>query len=298
VSPPVLSWISSRLAQCASPVLITGETGTGKEIAALAIHNQSGRKGAFVAVNCAALPDALAESELFGHVRGAFTGATTDRSGAFRDAHMGTLFLDEIGDAPRTLQAKLLRVLSNGGATPVGSSKPVASNVRLVCATNVDLAAAVASGAFRADLLHRIDVLRVALKPLRDRPAEEVETLARVLLLEINEELGTSCTLGDPRSLRFHDWPGNVRELRNALTRLAIEACAGPVVFAPAFALPRLEHSDPLIAEKLRAMRLCAEAVERHKGNKNRAAKELGINRTTLVERLKWYDNFNKEIRA
>ena len=215
----------TRIAQCSATVLVTGETGAGKEVAALAIHNASGRRGAFVAVNCAALPDTLAEAELFGCVPGAFTGAVA-RPGAFVEARNGTLFLDEIGDAPRLLQAKLLRAIDSGQVTPLGSSKPVNVNARLVCATNVDLAAAVERREFRADLFHRIDVLRVKVPALRER--EDFASVAASVLARVNAEMGTDLRIADWGEWRSKPWPGNVRELKNTLTRMAVMTIAPP----------------------------------------------------------------------
>lgn len=222
--------IDPRVAACLAPVIITGETGTGKDVAARAVHEMTAasmrRTGAFVAVNCAALPDTLAESELFGHVRGAFTGADVARAGAFVLAAGGTLFLDEIGDAPRALQAKLLRAIDQGQVTPVGGGKPVSTSCRIVCATNVDLAQAVQSGTFRADLLYRIDVLRVRVPPLRERL--DFDSVAQSVLMRVNAECGTALRVDDWSELRSRSWPGNVRELRNVLTRMAV--CGGAPV--------------------------------------------------------------------
>jgi transcriptional regulator with GAF, ATPase, and Fis domain len=262
-------------------VLITGETGAGKEVAARAVHTATaatmGRRGEFVAVNCAALPDTLAESELFGHVRGAFTGAESARAGAFELAANGTLFLDEIGDAPRSLQAKLLRAIDSGAVTRIGCGKPVETSCRIVCATNVDLSKAVADGKFRADLLYRIDVLRLRVPPLRER--EDFEQVAASVLARVNEEMGTNLRISDWGSYRYRMWPGNVRELRNALTRAAV---LGETPSEGA-----KHESDFIRGEKHESAARIFEALNKHGGNKAAAARELGMNRTTLVERMR-----------
>jgi DNA-binding NtrC family response regulator len=217
-----------RLAELAAPtdtsVLLLGESGTGKEEVAKLIHRKSARSGgALVRVNCAAIPTELFESEFFGHRRGAFTGATADREGRFRIAHGGTLFMDEIDALPPTAQAKVLRVLQDGVFERVGDSRPTRVDVRLVCATNADLAAAVDAGRFRPDLFYRINVLTIHLPPLRDRP-EDVPVLARAFLEEIAARQGKpvrrlhSDTLA---ALTAYRWPGNVRELRNVVERAA-----------------------------------------------------------------------------
>lgn len=286
--------ITERLARSSAPVLITGETGTGKEVAALAIHNASGVRGQFVAVNCAALPDSLAESELFGHVRGAFTGAAAERVGAFEQAAHGTLFLDEIGDAPRVLQAKLLRAIESGTVTRVGSGKPVAVNARIVCATNVDLVAAVERGAFRPDLLHRIDVLRVSLPPLRDR--DDFEDVCRSVLARVNAEQGTACTMASTDWLRAHSWPGNIRELRNTLTRLVVERGEGGITGAD-IGRPSVGTGGGLATiadvEALQE-RLVEATLARNKWNVAAAARDLGLKRTTLREQISKHNRLNE----
>jgi len=278
--------ITERLARSTAPVLITGETGTGKEVAALAIHNASGRSGAFVAINCAALPDQLAESELFGHARGAFTGATSDHAGAFERARGGTLLLDEIGDAPYLLQAKLLRALESGEVVRVGSGKPIATSARVLCATNVDLDAAVERGAFRRDLLHRIDVLRLRLPALRER--DDFDACVSAMLARVNDEQGTSCTLADASWLRDHSWPGNFRELRNALTRWCVEHVEGEIMRKPleTRAILTLEPRTIRDVTEIQS-RLIKETIRRNGGNMAAAARELGVNRTTLVEHVR-----------
>jgi DNA-binding NtrC family response regulator len=221
-----------RFASARGAVLITGETGTGKELVARAIHRRSPRSAKlFVALNCAAIPGELLESELFGHVRGAFTGAIAEREGKLAAADGGSLFLDEIGDMDLRLQAKLLRALQEGVIEPVGSNRRVRVDVRFVSSTNRDLEASVASGAFREDLYYRLNVLRIQLPPLRER-ADDVPALAAAFLAELGRELGKGALALAPEAaalLRAHRWPGNVRELRNAMERAAVLASGGGV---------------------------------------------------------------------
>ncbi len=211
-----------RVAPSDVSVLIQGETGTGKELVARAVHEASRRAARpFVAVNCAAVPANLLESELFGHVRGAFTGAVADRAGHFRSADGGTLFLDEIGDMPLEMQAKLLRVLQEGEVRPVGGSKTHRVDVRVVAATHRDLKAMCAEGRFREDLLFRLDVVRLELPPLRDREGD-VALLAGALVGKLAAELGVVTPELTPEALErlaAWRWPGNVRELENELRR-------------------------------------------------------------------------------
>ncbi len=219
--------LATRVAPTRSTVLLTGETGTGKELFAELIHARSTRaRGPFVQVNCAALPETLLESELFGHERGAFTGAERARIGRFEQANGGTLFLDEIGDMSPATQAKLLRALQDQEFHRLGGTQPLRTDARIVAATNRDLQAAIREGRFREDLYFRLDVIGIRLPPLRERPGD-VETLARHFLGEL------ACTLGRPlegfdpatlAALRAHPWPGNVRELRNVVERAALMA--------------------------------------------------------------------------
>jgi transcriptional regulator with GAF, ATPase, and Fis domain len=205
-------------------VLILGETGTGKEYAARAIHDGSDRRErAFVAENCAAVPANLLESELFGHVRGAFTGAVADRAGHFVVADKGTVFLDEIGDMPLAMQSKLLRVLQDGEVRPVGSNKVKMVDVRVVAATNKDLTAMCAERTFREDLFFRLNVITIDLPPLREREGD-IALLTRHFLARVGEELGRELTLDGSASatLEAWNWPGNVRELENEICRAAV----------------------------------------------------------------------------
>ncbi len=227
---PVMRALFSELEAVADMdvrLLLLGETGTGKDAVAREIHEHSARKkGPFIAVNCAALPEHLLESELFGHEKGAFTGAVSRRAGKFELADGGTLFLDEVGDMPLAIQAKLLRVLENGEVWRLGAPEPIYVKVRVLCATNTDLAEAVAAGAFREDLYYRINVYPLELPPLRDR-ASDVHILANHFLEQTG--LQTSLTDSALEKLASHDWPGNVRELQNVIVRAAAKSRGQPI---------------------------------------------------------------------
>ena len=200
-------------------ILVTGDTGTGKELIARHIHACSGRKGSFVAVNCGALSQTLAEAELFGHQAGAFTGATETRAGWFEAADKGTLFLDEIGDLPLSLQVKLLRVIQEREVVRVGARKPIALDVRIIAATNIDVPAAVEAGSFRSDLYYRLNVVTLAVPPLAQRPAD-ILPLADHFLQQYSQRLGIRTAILLPetqQALLSHNWPGNIRELENVI---------------------------------------------------------------------------------
>ena len=279
-------------------VLIEGETGTGKELVAQALHKLSRRaRGPLVAVNCAALPEALLESELFGHVKGAFTGATETRQGRFRQADGGTLFLDEIGEMPAPLQAKLLRALQEGEIQPVGADKPLKVDARVIAATNRELEKAVAAGKFRADLFYRLNVVPLPLPPLRER-REDIAALAAHFLRGKNRRFSAEAM----EALQRYDWPGNVRELQNLIERLAVLRPEGELQLSDlppevrAAPRPPAAAAAPSLAPEgidLYAVlaevedRLIHEALDRAQGNQSQAAKYLGLNRTTLVEKLK-----------
>ena len=222
-----------QIADTDAAVLIRGETGTGKEVIARLIHGASGRRtGPFVAVNMAAIPDSLAEAELFGHVRGAFTGADKARTGRMVAAHRGTLFLDEIGEMPRSLQGKLLRALQDREVTPVGGSSPIPVDVRVVAATNRDLEGMIAEGQFREDLFYRLDVVPIEIPPLRAR-REDIPALAEHFRREVNAREGRSVpgfALDVMQRLSNYDWPGNVRELENFVERAVVIARTRMVV--------------------------------------------------------------------
>ena len=285
--------ILPQLAQSDSTVLIVGESGTGKELVARAIHSLSPRKAKrFVPVNCGALPDTLLESELFGHVAGAFTDARRDRQGRFAQAEGGTVLLDEIGDVSAAFQARLLRVLQEKEYEPVGASGPVKADVRVVCATNRDLDELVRTGAFRQDLYYRVNVVRVPLPPLRERK-DDIPLLVDHFIGHFNRLRGKDVA-GVSRQVMAcfmrHDWPGNVRELENALEH-AFVLCPGGMV-EPQH-LPDLfqakEAGAPPPGTTLAEIERLAiyEALERNNWRKLATAEELGVNKTTLWRKLK-----------
>jgi DNA-binding NtrC family response regulator len=302
---PVLSLLS-QVADTKCTVLITGESGTGKELAARALHAGSSRATkAFIAVNCAAIPPTLVESELFGHVKGAFTGATTSRAGRFAQADGGTIFLDEIGEMELAVQAKLLRLIQDGELYPVGEETPTKIDVRILAATNRNLEREVANGRFRADLFWRLNVIPVEMPSLKGRPTD-IGRLVDHFLTRANERHRRQVTGIDPQAmaaLKAYPWPGNIRELENVLERMVIVKGSGLLALAdlpPQVRTPRTTPATgteipelPKDGTDLRAMleavedRMIGEALERTGGNKNRAAELLGLNRTTLVEKLR-----------
>jgi transcriptional regulator with GAF, ATPase, and Fis domain len=290
-------------------VLVTGETGTGKELAATALHLAGPRRhGPLVALNCSALPDHLLESELFGHVRGAFTGAIQNRVGRFEQAHRGTLFLDEIGDLPPDLQAKLLRVLQEREFQRLGSSETVRVDVRVVAATNCDLVRRIEQGRFREDLFYRLNVVPIQMPPLRERP-EDVPLLAEHFVEKICRLEGVPLKRLAPDAisrLRLHSWPGNVRELENAVemavalsgdrscltaadfpdpagmpARLLPAALPGRVVSVPDGGLDYQETMASIERSILQ------QALEKTGGNKKAAARMLRLKRTTLSAKIR-----------
>jgi len=287
------------VADTRSTVLITGESGTGKSLIARAIHRRSSRRNKpFVEVACGALPETLLESELFGHVAGAFTGATSDKIGKFMQADGGTIFLDEIGTASPALQVKLLRVLQDFEFEPVGSTKTYTVDVRVILATNEDLAQAVAEGRFRRDLYYRINVINIELPPLRER-VSDIPLLAAHFLKQFAESTGRRMEGFTPeamRALQTYSWPGNVRELQNVIER-AVLLGKGPLIdvedlppnvvasVPPALTVPA---GKPLKqALSLPERQIILEALEAHKWNRQAAARALGINRTTLYKKMK-----------
>ncbi len=230
VSLAILDYIE-RIGPSEAPVLINGETGTGKELIARHLHLLSGRKGPFLAVNCGAINDHLSESELFGHEAGSFTGAVGKREGWFEAAHEGTLFLDEIGDLPLSLQVKLLRVLQEREIVRVGARKAIAVNVRLLAGTNVDLDQAVQAGNFRRDLLYRINIAQVTLPPLRERPGDILPLVDHFLKVYSKRMLQMLPVLTDAAThlLLSHEWPGNIRELENVIHFALLVSGAGEI---------------------------------------------------------------------
>jgi two-component system response regulator AtoC len=293
--------IVERAAEFKATVLLQGESGSGKEVLARAIHAQSPRRDeAFVAINCAAIPEALLESELFGHAKGAFTGADRSRRGLFAEADGGTLFLDEIGELPLPLQAKLLRVLQEEEVRPVGEAKPRRVDVRVLAATARDLEVEVAGGRFREDLFYRLDVVRVKVPPLRER-REDIPLLVDHFLGRTRESLGKAVRSIDDDALeRLVDyaWPGNVRELENVLER-AVILCRGerlavadlPPNLTAAPAERRSASRDLSLRRARRALeaRLIGEALEATGGNRTHAARLLGISHRALLYKLKEY---------
>jgi transcriptional regulator with PAS, ATPase and Fis domain len=296
----------SQVADTRCTVLITGESGTGKELAARSLHAGSSRASKpFVAVNSAAIPPTLVESELFGHVKGAFTGATSSRAGRFAQADGGTIFLDEIGEMEPNVQAKLLRLLQDGELYPVGEETPTKIDVRVLAATNRNLEREVANGRFRADLFWRLNVIPVEMPPLRSRPTD-IGRLCEHFLARANERHRRQVTGIDAAAmaaLKSYGWPGNIRELENVLERIVIVKATGMLGLADLPTQIRTPRSTPATGTEipelpkdgtdLRAMleavedRMIGEALERTGGNKNRAAELLGLNRTTLVEKLR-----------
>jgi DNA-binding NtrC family response regulator len=299
-----------RVAAQDVPVLITGESGTGKELAARAIHALSPRASApFVAINCAAMPDTLIESELFGHEKGAFTGAVERRIGCFELAQNGTVLLDEIGDMPSATQAKLLRVLEDQRVRRLGGKTEIQLDVRVIASTNAPLETAIREGRFREDLFYRLNVFPIPMPALRDRK-EDIPVLLAALLEVINRKHGTRVTDAAPDAierLMGHSWPGNVRELRNVVERAAILAGEGairpehlPGTLSGAAATPSRPTgaSTPEGVELRVAVGTTIEQAERGlieltlehtKNNKTRAAEILGISQKTLFNKLKEY---------
>jgi two-component system response regulator AtoC len=291
--------MAGRVAAHATTVLLTGESGTGKEVIARLVHRQGPRADQrFVAVNCAAIPDQLLESELFGHARGAFTGATTDRKGLFEEAAGGTLLLDEVAELPVALQAKLLRVLEDGVVRPVGASTERKVDVRLIAATARPLEEMIAEGSFREDLYYRLNVMRIHLPPLRERPAD-ISALATQFVAQAGARQGRSLRLTPEALGRLLEWswPGNVRELRNAVERAAILSTTGVLDVADlALGDPRLPGGGgvqvPSLKPQVAALErtVIEQALAEAGGNRRRAAKALGVSLRTLFYKIQRYE--------
>jgi two-component system nitrogen regulation response regulator NtrX len=290
-----------QLVEMAAPtkcrVFISGESGTGKELIARAIHALSRRRDrAFIQLNCAAIPTELIESEMFGHVKGAFTGAVVDRKGKFESADAGTLFLDEIGDMSLMTQAKLLRVLQEGEVTPVGSTASRAVDVRIVAATAKNLLEEIAAGTFRDDLYHRINVLTIAVPPLRAR-REDIPELAEHFLRLASVENGIKPKRLNPRALDMLaqlPWPGNVRELRNLMERLVVLVNADDVRHEDVMSAVRMQgapiDTGPLPLRQARARferEYILYRLSANRGNLGKTARDLGIERTNLYRKMK-----------
>lgn len=277
-------------------VLIQGESGTGKELLARFVHAGSAQAaGPFVAINCAAIPDQLLESELFGYRRGAFTGATQDYAGRIRAAAGGTLFLDEIGELSLMAQAKLLRFLESGEIHPVGEARPVTVRTRLIAATHRNLLQLVREQRFRADLYYRLQVVPLEMPPLRER-IEDIPLLFAHYAAEAAARYGRPCVSLDRRALArltAYAWPGNVRELKNLCERLTVLHGEAGVPLGPACLPAEFAEAVPAAGESLGLFaaerRLIEEALQQARGNRSQAARLLGISRDTLLYRLKKY---------
>lgn len=302
-SPVMLALFDAirRIARAPGPVLITGESGTGKELVARALHVESERAdGPFVAINCAGIPTELLESELFGHVAGAFSGAAGARKGLFAEAHGGSLLLDEIGEMPPAMQAKLLRLLQDGRVRPVGGNREESADVRVLAATNRDLAPMIRDGSFREDLFYRLETFHITVPPLRER-GDDVERLALAFLQRAAAAMDRDIRGITPealRRLRRYDYPGNVRELASIIERsvtfcrdpevgeadLPERLLAGPASARGADTLWGDEQGLPTLAQV--EDRYIRHVLERVDGNKRQAARLLGIGRRTLYRRL------------
>jgi two-component system response regulator HydG len=308
-SPQMLALIErlKRIAPTDATVLIQGATGTGKELVAQAIHQNSPRKNKpFVALNCAALSENILESELFGHVKGAFTDASSDRVGKFEYANGGTLFLDEVGDMPMATQIKLLRVLESGEITRVGSNTPLKVNVRILSATNRNLEDAIASGAFRSDLYHRLKVVTIAIPTLRER-AEDIPLLIEHFVKQFSKRHGKTIkgmSLAARMRLGGYEWPGNVRQLRNVIESMVVVDCDEtldvddlPLELEPAAAVAAPAAIDmqaglaSLVGRPLEELErlFITETLRFTGGNREQAAVLLGIGERTLYRKIKEY---------
>ena len=304
---PVMEKIMSicqRVAATDSTVLVSGESGTGKELIARFIHSNSRRAGnPFIAVNCGAIPPDLLESEMFGHERGAFTGAVGTRMGLFQLANGGTIFLDEIGEMTPALQVKLLRVLQEREIRPVGADRTIKVDVRVIAASNRDLAVEVEKGRFREDLFYRLQVIPIVVPPLRERRSD-IPALVQHFLEKHNQQRGGQpCKIADDAMVHLweYDWPGNVRELENLIERMVILSEDGMIrvenlppnirSFISDKKIPRPTLTEEGIdlnqAVEEFEYRLIDEALRRTKGNKQAAARLLGLKRTTLVAKLR-----------
>ena len=293
--------LAEQVAPTESTVLIQGESGTGKEVIARYIHDLSSRnEGPFLSLNCGALPESLLESELFGHVKGSFTGAVRDKQGLFAAARGGTFFLDEIGEMSPATQVKLLRVLQEREAIPVGGTEAIPVDVRVVAATNRDLEDEIRQGRFRTDLYYRLNVIAIHLPPLRDR-RDDIEIFVTAFLERIAKEKGTPMKHLAPEAAEAvlsYDWPGNVRELENALERAVVltKGEAIPLSAMPAKVTER--RVEPLVAERVHhnptldtiERAYIAWVLQAEGGNKSRAAEVLGIDPSTLYRKLSRYE--------
>lgn len=297
--------IAKQVSKTNASVLITGESGTGKEVFSRAIHEESGRKGDFIPVNCSAIPSELLESELFGYVEGAFTGASRNgRAGKFELAHGGTLFLDEIGDMPTLMQAKLLRVLQDGIVYPVGSSKAIKVDARIIAATNKDLLNLMEEGKFREDLYYRLNVVSIIIPPLRERK-EDIPELINTFILEFTEKNNINKMDITPDAMKIltdYQWKGNIRELRNTIERLVILSkdnkihsenipvqIINSINITPFIDLNESETIDLKKTVEEFEKNIILNALKVTNGNKVQSAELLGIKRATLYYKLDLY---------
>lgn len=297
--------VTSHVCRTESTVLITGESGTGKELIARAIHYNSPRKeGPFVVINCGALPENLQESELFGHVRGAFTGAIRDKIGLFQQAQKGAILLDEIGETSLSTQVKLLRFLQDGEIRPVGANKAIYVDVRIIAATNENLEKAVESGRFRKDLFYRINVIRIHLPPLRER-REDIPLLVEYFLEKVMEKLQKGKRTFSKEAMHAlinYDWPGNIRELQNMIER-AVALSKNEIIEVNELLVPvegfTAAAMNPFEDEKRKSFivttlaeqekNAIVEALNKYDGNQTKVAQILGISTTTLWRKIKKY---------
>jgi len=279
-----------KVATTEAPVLLLGESGTGKEMAAQALHSRSARRaGPFVAINCAAIPDTLLESELFGHEKGAFTGAHVQRKGRIETANGGTLFLDEIGELPALLQVKLLRFLQEQKLTRVGGREEIQTDVRVIAATNANLKSQISDGKFREDLFYRLAVVTIHLPPLRER-GDDARLLAQVFLQRFAAENRKNNLSFHPdalRALNLHTWPGNIRELENRVKRAVIMADGKRITAADLELIQVAGTERPITLKEARESierEMIQQVLQRHSGKVSSAAVELGVSRPTLYE--------------
>jgi len=297
--------ITSHVCRTESTVLVTGESGTGKELIARAIHYNSPRKdGQFIVINCGALPENLQESELFGHVKGAFTGAIRDKMGLFQQAQKGTVLLDEIGETLPSTQVKLLRFLQDGEIRPVGGNKAIYVDTRIIAATNENLEKAVESGKFRKDLFYRINVIRIHIPPLRER-REDIPPLVEYFLEKILEKFKKGKRVFSEEALYAfmnYDWPGNIRELQNMIER-AVALSKSEIINVDELPLPVEEFAalsrNPLDDDKKKSFIVTTlaeqeknaiiEALNKYGGNQTKVSQVLGISTTTLWRKIKKY---------
>ena len=287
--------IINRIAPMPSTVLITGETGTGKELVSRALHDLSGRRGSYVPVNCGAISPELMEGELFGHVKGAFTGAHQAREGLFSHADGGTLLLDEIGEMPLGMQAKLLRVLETKSYRPVGGNREIPVNTRVIAATNRHLPDEVLGGRFRKDLYYRLNIVELRLPPLRERKSD-IPRLARFFINIFSAELGVPApelSASDLEALMRYDWPGNIREFRNVIERSLLLG-SPPSHYVNSMEMTEAEDeespSNPLSLDNIERSHIL-KALRAADGNKTEAARILGVSRKTVGRKLKEWEN-------